>query len=411
MDARRTRMVFKAGFLWLLCAWALLAMTTSGYPNVPPRPEEIAGRVDNAFGFNLLRAVQSTKAHGNVVISPVSAAIDLTMALNGASGETAKEMSHALSLHSFELAQVNEANRALIETLRSPVKDVTLSVADSLWTDHRRVTLKPEFVSAARHWYDAEIEELDFGSPQTPARINGWVDKQTRGKIRHLVDSITPDEVALLLNAIYFKGLWAHKFDKANTHQSDFTLADGAAKKLPRMSQSGQFAYFETSDMQAIRLPYGYGQIAMYVILPATSSSLAQLESNLTPANWSKWQAQFSLRKGRIELPRFELKNSYDLNEPLQQLGMVRAFERTRAEFTRMTASRVAISSVRQLTYLKVDEEGTEAAAVTSIGVTAAVIVRQPPPFVMIVNRPFLCAIEDHRTGAVLFLGAIYDPE
>ena len=404
-------MVARAGYITSLVAAVLLTATTSASSSEPPL-SAVAANADNAFGFRLLQAVQATKAHANVVLSPVSAAIDLAMALNGASGETADQMRRALALNGLGLAQINSANLALIKTLRTPPKNVTLSVADSLWTDRRRVTLKPEFISTTRRWYEAEIEELDFGSSTTPARINAWVDKQTRGKIPHLVDSIRPDEIALLLNAIYFKGLWTHKFDKAQTRRNEFTLADGTTKKLPRMAQANRFDYFETSDMQAVRLPYGDGQIAMDVILPAKSSSLAQLESALTVANWEKWQTQFSRQRGRIELPRFELKNSYDLKPPLRRLGMVRAFD-IGAQFNNMTqSSAAAISSVRQLSYLKVDEEGTEAAAVTSITMVATAIThQQPPPFVMIVDRPFLCAIEDRRNGALLFIAAIYDPE
>jgi serpin B len=222
----------------------------------------------------------------------------------------------------------------------------------------------------------------------------------------------------LLLNAVYFKGQWTHKFDKAETQQRDFTLASGAVKQVSRMAQSGRFDYFEAPQMQAIRLSFGDGALAMEVFLPAKSSSLGALEAELTAEHWTSWQAQYAPRSGTIELPRFELKSNYRLNEPLRALGMTRAFQPDVAQLTDMFSSapgqlrtgRFFISSVLQSTYWKVDEEGSEAAAVTTTGIRAAAVARPVQPFRMIVDRPFFCAIEDRRSGALLFVGAIYDP-
>jgi serine protease inhibitor len=170
--------------------------------------------------------------------------------------------------------------------------------------------------------------------------------------------------------------------------------------------------------MQAIRLPFGTGDLVMEILLPASTSSLAALEAQLTAEHWKEWRAHYSLRPGTIELPRFELKSDYHLNGPLQSLGMRRAFERNGAELAGMLSSAPGhastehpyISSVLQSTYWKVDEEGSEAAAVTTTGIRATAIARPEQPFQMIVDRPFFCAIQDRRTGALLFVGAIYDP-
>jgi serine protease inhibitor len=289
-------------------------------------------------------------------------------------------------------------------------------VADSLWVDSRRATLRPDYVKQTRAWYDAEMADLDFSSPGAATRINSWASKETRGMIPKLVDRLDPADIVLLLNAVYFKGQWAQQFDKAKTQQRDFTLAGGSVKQVPRMAQSGRFGYFETAQMQAIRLPFGAGDLVMEVLLPAKSSSLGALEAALTPEHWTSWQGQYAPRSGKIELPRFELKSNYRLNEPLQTLGMARAFRPEGAQLTDMfslapgRATRFFISSVLQSTYWKVDEEGSEAAAVTSTGVRATVVARPEQPFQMIVDRPFFCAIQDQRSGALLFVGAIYDP-
>jgi serpin B len=373
---------------------------------------------DNAFGFRLLNAVQKTIPSGNVVLSPVSAALDLSMVLNGADGQTRQEMLSALSLSGWELSAINEANAQLIKVIRTPANSITLSVADSLWVDSRRVTLRPDYVKQTQAWYDAEMTDMDFSNPTAATRINGWASKETHGRIAKVIDRIEPADLVLLLNAVYFKGQWTHKFDKAQTQQRDFTLAGGSIKPMPRMAQSGRFDYFETPQLQAIRLSFGDGDLAMEVLLPAKSSSLGALEAQLTAEHWTSWQAQYAPRSGTIELPRFELKSNYRLNGPLQALGMTRAFHLDAAQLTGMFSSapgqprtsRFVISSVVQSTYWKVDEEGSEAAAVTTTGIRAAAVARPLPPFQMIVDRPFFCAIEDRRSGALLFVGAIYDP-
>jgi len=373
---------------------------------------------DNAFGFRLLNAVQRTIPSGNVVLSPVSAALDLSMVLNGADGQTRQEMLSALSLSGWELSAINEANAQLIKVIRTPANSITLSVADSLWADSRRVTLRPGYVKQTQAWYDAEMTDIDFSDPTAATQINGWASKETHGRIAKVIDRIDPADLLLLLNAVYFKGQWTHKFDKAQTQQRDFTLAGGSIKPVPRMAQSGRFDYFETPQLQAVRLSFGDGDLAMEVLLPAKSSSLGALEAQLTAEHWTNWQAQYAPRSGTIELPRFELKSNYRLNEPLQALGMTRAFHPDGAQLTGMFSSapgplrtsRFVISSVVQSTYWKVDEEGSEAAAVTTTGIRASAVARPAQPFRMIVDRPFFCAIEDRRSGALLFVGAIYDP-
>lgn len=373
---------------------------------------------DNGFGFHLLNAVQKTAPGENVVLSPVSAALDLSMVLNGAEGKTQQEMLTALSLEGAELDAINTANAQLLKVLRAPSQSVTLSVADSLWVDSRRAILRPEYAQQMQTAYGAEIADLDFGHSNALSRINGWVSKETQNRIPKIIERIDAADVLLLLNAVYFKGQWKLPFDKTRTQQRDFALADGSSRKVARMAQSGRFQYFETPQVQAIRLPFGDGDLVMQVLLPAKSSSLEALETELTPELWAVWRSQYVARPGSIELPRFELKSHYRLNAALQTLGMRHAFDVHTAELTRMFSppsdhvrgKPFFISQVMQSTFWKVDEQGSEAAAVTSIGVAAAAVARPVQPFQMIVDRPYLCTIEDRRSGVLLFVGAIYDP-
>ena len=403
----------KNGLLSLFVA-ATLFGAAAPYAALPSGSVDVAA-ADNAFGFRLLNAVQKTNPSRNVVLSPVSAALNLSMALNGADGPTRQEMLDALSLRGSEVGAINTANAQLIKIIRTPAKSITLSVADSIWVDSRRATLRPDYLKQTQAWYDAEMTDLDFSNPSAATRINSWASKETRGRISKVLDRLDPGDLALLLNAVYFKGQWAHKFDKAQTQQRDFALAGGSVKQVPRMAQSGRFDYLETPHMQAIRLPFGEGDLVMEVLLPAKSSSLEALEAELTAEHWTGWQGQYAPRSGKIELPRFELKSNYRLNEPLQTLGMTRAFHPDGAQLTGMFSSapgqaragRFFISSVLQSTYWTVDEEGSEAAAATATGIRTTAVVQ---PFQMIVDRPFFCAIEDRRSGALLFIGAIYDP-
>jgi serpin B len=399
----------------LLAKCVAATVFACGAAHAAPSASVDVAAADNAFGFRLLNAVQRSIPSGNVLLSPVSAALDLSMALNGAEGQTRQEMLAALSLRGSDLGAINTANAQLIKVLRTPAKNITLSAADSLWVDSRRATLRPDYVKQTQAWYDAEMTDLDFSNPNAANRINSWASKETQGRISKVIDRIDPLDLALLLNAVYFKGQWAHKFDKAQTAQRDFTLTGGSVKQVARMAQSGRFDYFETPQMQGVRLSFGEGDLVMQVLLPAKSSSLGALEAELTPEHWKGWQAQYASRSGKIELPRFELKSNYRLNEPLQTLGMKRAFQPDGAQLTGMfsstagqpSAGRFSISSVLQSTYWKVDEEGAEAAAATASGIRTTALA---PPFQMIVDRPFFCAIEDRRSGALLFVGAIYDP-
>jgi serpin B len=340
------------------------------------------------------------------------------MVLNGADGQTKQEMLAALSLSASQISAINAANAQLIKIIRTPANSISLSVADSTWVNSRRATLLPDYSKRMQVSYAAEMADLDFSNPSAPQRINSWASKETQGKIPKVIDRIDPAELVLLLNAVYFKGQWTHKFDEAKTRQSDFTLDGGSVKQVARMAQSGRFEYFETPQLQAIRLPFGEGDLVMEVLLPSKSSSLSALEAQLAPERWKDWRAQYAQHSGTIELPRFELKSNYRLNGPLQALGMSRAFDSNGAQLAGMLSSapgqsrpgRVSISSVLQSTYWKVDEEGSEAAAVTTTQIRATAVARPEQPFRMVVDRPFFCTIEDHRSGALLFVGAIYNP-
>jgi serine protease inhibitor len=262
-----------------------------------------------------------------------------------------------------------------------------------------------------RQFFDAAITTLDFSDPQCAATINRWVDTSTKGKIKQLVGQIAPDTVMLLINAVYFKGKWQVEFDKKLTRDDTFHLLGGKQKKVPMMSQSGRYPYYRGEKFQAVSLPYGEGHTSLYLFLPDQGTLLKDFFKQLNYQNWNGWLTRFRRMQGNIELPRFNLEDDRHLNESLEALGMAVAFDRNRADFSRMRVERdLFIQQVKHKAVAEVNEEGTEASAVTSvgIGITSAPVSR---PFTFVADRPFFMALRDERTGTILFMGAVMEPK
>jgi serpin B len=362
------------------------------------------------FGFKLFDQLTKQDAGKNIFVSPSSVSLALAMIYNGASGETQQAMAKALELNGMSLPELNRANAALQATLTGADPKVQLNIANSLWA-RKGVTFKPEFIKRNQDFYAAELSALDFALPSAPGTINNWVSQKTNGKITKIIDNIPSDAILYLLNAIYFKGVWAQQFDKSKTKAGRFTLLNGAKKQHPMMSQTGRYRYLENDDFQAISLPYDAGSMSMYVFLPSENSNLNTFLANLNAAKWESWMSQLRSQQGNITLPRFKLEYEAVLNNALKALGMESAFDPQRANFKEMYAAspgaNVFIGEVKHKTFVDVNEEGTEAAAVTSVRMRATAFV---PPFSMVVDRPFFCAIRDEQSGTILFMGTIVEP-
>jgi serpin B len=389
-------------------------------PHPTPTPTQVAMQTpteinpklvaaNTRFGFRLFSQILQKDQSHNVFISPSSVAIALAMAYNGAAGDTQKAMAQAMDLNGISLSELNRANAELKALLQNPDPKVQLSIANSLWA-RQDVSFKPDFMQRNQQYYGAEVTNLNFADPKAPAIINTWVSDNTRGKIDQIVDSLHPDDVMYLINAIYFKGDWTKPFDKKLTAEKPFNRSDGSQVNHPMMSQSGDYRYLETDRFQAVSLPYGTERrMSMYILLPKPGYQLADFYRNLTADNWQQWVSQFRSRPGSIQIPRFKLKYDIQLKQALSALGMATAFDRSRSNFSGISNVQTGIDEVKHKTFIEVNEEGTEAAAVTSIGIRAtSAVVDQP--FRLVVDRPFFCAIRDNQTGTLLFMGAIADP-
>ncbi|MFB2895043.1 serpin family protein [Aerosakkonemataceae cyanobacterium BLCC-F50] len=362
------------------------------------------------FGFKLFSQIFAKKTDKNIFVSPSSVAIALQMTYNGATGSTQQAMAQTLQLQGMSLAEINQSQLALMESLTKIDPKVRLDIANSLWLK-QGFPFKPEFLQTTEKYYQAKATNLDFNNPNSVKIINNWVSQNTNSKIPTIIDSIDRSAVLFLINAIYFKGSWQKEFSKSATQEKPFTLLNGTRKQHPLMSQTGKYRYYENALFQAISLPYGSGRLSMFVFLPKPNVKLADFSRSLTAENWQQWMKQFSSRDGQIVLPRFKLEYDITLNEALQALGMGVAFQ-NQANFSNMTSKEVQIDEVKHKTFVEVNEEGTEAAAVTSVGIrTTAALPREEPPFNMVVDRPFFCAIRDNQTGTILFMGSIVEPK
>ncbi len=360
------------------------------------------------FGFKLFTETLKQENNKNVFVSPSSVAIALAMVYNGAAGETQQAMARAMELQGISLSELNQTNAELIKLLKNPDPKVQLAIANSLWA-RQGIPFKPEFLQRNQQFYDAKVTELDFKDPGAVATINNWVSQNTRNKITEIIDRLSPDEVMVLINAIYFKGNWSKQFDPAMTKKEPFFLETGNQKQHPLMAQSGEYRYLENEQFQAVSLPYGNSrQISMYFFLPRSGSNLSTFLQTLTADNWKQWMQQFRNREGSIQIPRFKLEYETELTPVLSALGMGTAFS-GRADFSGLSSVPVQIDQVKHKTFVEVNEEGTEAAAVTSIGIRATAAMPSQP-FNLVVNRPFFCVLRDNSTGTILFMGAIVDP-
>lgn len=377
-----------------------------------PAPSARASRFSeplNGFGVDLFRAVARGEADRNLFISPYSVSEALMMTLGGAGGGTEEAMREALRLGPLTREQICGLSKSLRESLMEKDPKVMMEVANSIWYRDDR-TFEQEFLAKSTDCFDALVRALDFMDPTAHNAINSWVSESTHGKIEKIIGPIKSDMAMFLVNAIYFKGTWKYRFDEKATYDETFHGPSGAETSCRMMKQRGEFPYMDTDAFQVVELPYGDGNFSMTVFLPKEGSSVDSLTGELTAENWAKWRGGLSEAKGTIELPKFTLEYETVLNDVLGSLGMAVAFDRSQADFTGMDRRGVlCIDEVKHKTFVEVNEEGTEAAAATSVGIMVTSI--QGREFHMKVDRPFVFTIQEKESGALLFAGKITEPE
>jgi serpin B len=363
---------------------------------------------NTAFALDLYGKLRAKE--GNLVYSPYSASAALAMTAAGARGETEQEMVKVLHLPA-DRAQAQQGFGQLSKALAAAAgPGCRLEIANSLW-GQKGVAWQADFQHLTKSVYGAGLREVDFADGETARKaINEWVEQQTQDKIKELfaAGTLSPDTVFALVDAVYFKGDWLHKFPKGMTKDGDFHPGQGAAVKVPMMRQTEKFRLYGDKQFQALEMPYQGNRLSMVVLLPREADGLAALEQALTPAHLEDWLDRLRNDvKVIVTLPRFKVTSSYDLIPPLKSLGMNRAFGG--ADFSGMASGeRMALSAVVQKAFVEVNEEGTEAAAAT--GVVGARSAEPDRPAEFTADHPFLFLIRDNRTGTVLFMGRVTDP-
>ena len=355
----------------------------------------------NAFAFDLLRELNTSQRSENVFISPLSASMALGMTLNGAEGETFDAMRNTLRFGTASREDVNASYRSLIDLLRGLDKSTDFRIANSIWYE-KTFPFNASFISESQQFFDAKVTPLDFRDNASVATINAWVNEATGKKIPTIVDQISDSTVMYLIDAIYFKGSWHNRFDKSKTANAPFFAIDGSSAAVPMMTQTASLGVAHGSNYVAVDLPYGNSAYTMTVVLPDEGTDINAFAEGMTLEKWKAIDATLHVGETTLFLPRFSVEWKGLLNDALADLGMGIAF--TSADFSRMSprGKELVIDKVLQKTFVDVNEEGTEAAAVTSveIGVTSA-----PQP--IRVDRPFVFAIRERLSGTILFVGKI----
>ena len=362
------------------------------------------------FGFELLDKLQAGAPYENIFISPLSISMALAMTLNGADGETYAAMAKTLRAAGLAEQARNEAYKSLIELLTTIDRRVQMEIANAVWI-RQGFDVEPVFIAANQDYFSAMVKSLDFAGPAALLTINGWCKDKTHGKISQILDAIPGEAVMYLMNAVYFKGYWLYQFDKEMTHDREFYTSPTITLPCKMMIQTNdRFRYFADDAMQAIDLPYGNGQFSMTILLPSYDNSPQRLIADLNAQNMAELQNRFRTQRGTLELPKFKLEYRQQLNNALAAMGMGVAFT-DRADFTRINKNgNLLISEVLHKTFVQVDEEGTEAAAVTSVGIALTSVGPAQDEFRMVVDRPFLFFIREKSTGTILFLGVVHKP-
>lgn len=361
------------------------------------------------FAFKLLKEIVRGEPGRNVFISPYGASSVLQMACTGAGGQTRSEMERVLGTAGLATDVVNGANRDFERVLNGKGTNIILSVANALWYQ-KGAGAKSDFVTSCRHYFGAAVDGIDFGDPHSVGVINAWASEKTHGKITSIADGMISSLTELFLaDAVYFKGKWDEPFDAKSTKDRVFHLRGGKVKHMPMMEQTRKFDYRRGSGYEAVRLEYQGWSLGMYIFLPDAGSSPEKLVSIMTGDTWQRvTEPGFNRREGTVVLPKFKLEYGVELKGPLMALGMKTAFGK--ADFTGISDHGLFVSAVRQRTFIDVNEEGTEAAAVTAMNIESGIDMNPPKPFRMVVDCPFLFLIEDKETKAILFMGVVFDP-
>jgi serine protease inhibitor len=405
--------------LFVLAFFLLFFISCKKEPQTAPLPTEpvqVALTQDqnslitseNSFAFDIFNRIAAKEPVSvNLMISPLSISTALSMTLNGASGSTRDAMLNALKQNGLTEEIINNSYKSLTPTLLGLDERVKISIANSVWTE-KNFAVRKAFISILTDYYSAESKPFDIQNKSAALeQINGWISDNTNGLIKNMLSEIDDNAVMFLINAIYFKGKWSSQFDQANTRQAPFFKADGTTIQVPMMKQTSNYKVYNGDGFTLAELPYGQGNFVMDILLPNEINGAAGFLTSLNDANLKSWTGKMTEKKVNVSLPKFKYAYKIELSQILSDMGMEIAFT-DKADFSNISDLDLYISFVLHQSFIETNEEGTEAAAATIVGISTTSAPSDPE--ILNIDHPFIYLIRETETNTVLFAGRIADP-
>ncbi|MBJ2174098.1 serpin family protein [Aureibaculum sp. A20] len=362
-------------------------------------------KANNKFAFSLFKEIAKEESSQNYMISPVSASLALGMVYNGAENQTKEAFNSVFNYGNATLEEVNLVNQNLIAQLSDNNSGAIFNIANSLWIKNS-FPVKDAFIDLNKQFYDAKVQNLDFQDPKSVDIINNWVADKTQQKIPTVIDNISPNMVLFAINALYFKSDWKYQFKEENTNDQSFYPEEGNTKSVAMMNMEQDLSFLSNSLFSSVILPYKNDKYSMIVLLPNEDKNVTDIIAEMNDESWYNWLSQYNETRMSLSMPKFTFAYEKMFNEALDNLGLDIAFTDA-ADFSGISEIATQIAFVKQKTFIEVNEKGTEAAAVTTIGIGTTSTGSSTR---MTLNKPFLFLITEKKTNAICFIGKIGMP-
>lgn len=404
--------IFILSFLLFSGCWDVLNLDLNDNNNmlkytIDNIPENIID-ANNNFSLELFKTINTNEGDSNIFISPVSVSFALGMTMNGADRNTYEEMKNTLDFADLDIEKINKSYLTLIDELYNVSEGVEFNLANSIWYSDK-FSLQNEFKNLNENYFKAKMEGLDFNDVENSLDImNSWVEEQTQGKIKNLINRIYPNDCMFLINAIYFNASWKYQFDETETEESQFYIDNENAVNCDMMNIKSKFHFVKTNDYHALELPYANENYSMLMLMPR-SKNIDDFLNSINRDTIAKIQNKFEYDSINISIPKLELEYEINLNDILIEMGIEEAFDSRSANFSKMfneLQSSIWIDRVKQKSFLKVNEEGTEAAAATVVVMTLGISDEKFMNF----NIPYLFFIIEKQSNTILFCGKVVNP-
>ncbi len=377
-----------------------------------PRQNEIArvkSKILNSeidFSMKLFEQVLLDQGDKNLAVSPYSAFMALSMAANGADEETLGEMLEVLGIEGKRVIVLNEAINAINESLLYSDPDTRFESANSVWYNDK-VRIFEDYQQTVFNYYEADSKGIDFSDPGSVDIINGWVEDETEGKITDLIATVSPRDICYIVNALYFNGIWTETFDPEKTKLRSFFTSKTEKVMVPMMEIGGEYNVYHEVGISGIELPYGNKNWSMYVFLAPYKNPFdtGELFRETIMNNFDETLEKFEEASTVVRFPQFSIKSEFEMVKYLEAMGIEKAFDAASADFSKLTKEECWIGKVKQKAYLRVNENGTEAAAATAV-----VMVGAGTSQTIHFNRPFIYFIREKTTGSIIFVGQVINP-